>query len=170
MQTFVTSNADCINANERQSADLVAAWLDKAGLPTDGAAWPLDTESAGELLRAGEYDVGDGELDRLGELRQIPKLAQWHAKDVLAAAAALECRRQWQLTPSVHDPKKTSTRLALEQFIAAENVASLVAQLQKNGHDLRLALVLLVESENRQMRETLLTTIQALLASEGIHA
>lgn len=159
---LLTSSGDCIPTTERRSAELIGRWLEAVGL--EAVALPVDTDDAAAILRdGGQYDVDADELRDLGRRGQVPAIASWDAKDLLAAAAALEGRRQWRATPSVHDPKKTETRLALESCIAAgrEGLAELREQLDR--YDLRLALVLMTEADSRQIRERLLSTVEALL-------
>jgi hypothetical protein len=159
--------ADPPNVSEAHCQGLLAEWFARAELHAD---FPLTTDLAVELLQhGGQYDIdidGFHELQRLG---QVPKIEHWDARDLIAAAGALEGRRQWMFTPSIHDPKKTATQLALESHLKSwdEGGRDIVAK-QLSGFDLRFALLLITEAENRELREKLLNTIQALLLLQGV--
>ncbi|CAN5597849.1 hypothetical protein BH11PLA2_BH11PLA2_45870 [soil metagenome] len=164
---MLTATADCISVPESHGQQMLARWLEAAGLPDD--AWPLDTDDAGVVLRAGGYRCDGQELRRLASIGQVPAIEQWDARDLMAAASALEGRRQWVLTPCVHDPKKTAEWRGFEQMLIAGDQGRSVMRRAFSEFDVRLAFVLLVESDNRQMRETLFTTLAALFACEGIY-
>lgn len=162
MNNLLTADANNLDLNERQSAELVRRWLDAVGLPPD--CWPVDTDDAATILRdGGEYAIDADELRDLGRRGQVPQIESWDARDVLTAACALEARRQWRPSPTVHDQKKTDTRLAIESCIAAGRAGLADLREQLARYDLRLALVLMAEADNRQLRERLLSTIEALL-------
>ena len=144
---------------------MLAGWLTAAGLSAD--CWPLDRATAAALLVAGGYAVTEGELKRLGALGQLPDLENWDARDVLAAAANLEGRRQWMLAPSPHDLKKTSYQLALESHLIAGPEGIAAFRKLFGQFDVRLAMVLMVEADSREIRERLFATVSGLLAAEG---
>jgi hypothetical protein len=98
---------------------------------------------------------------------QVPSVSEWDGRDIISAASALESRRQWMLTPSVHDPKKGTDRILLEQLMqqGEEGIEKLRGVSQK-GIDLHLALILLTEAENRQLREKMLAIVQGILFAE----
>ena len=164
---FLTADADCIPATEAHSQRLIATWLDRAGLPTDGTAWPLSLEDAAQLLtEGGEYSISPDQLRELGERGQVPRIESWDAKDVMSAACALEARRQWKPVPSTHDPKKPNEWQAYETNLTngPEGIRAMRHQLK--AFDLRTAMTLLVEADNRHMRERLFATVAAILAAD----
>jgi len=161
---LMTATADCITATETQGQTLLAGWLKAADLSAD--CWPLDRATAAALLVAGGYAVTEAELNRLGALGQLPDLGSWDARDVLAAAANLEGRRQWMLAPSPHDLKKTSYQIVLESHFVAGPEGVLAFRKLFGQFDVRLALILMVEADSREIRERLLATVTGLLAAD----
>lgn len=163
---YATETAEHVPCTEQQGQSIVGPWLDAAGLGPD--AWPLDTEQAALVLFAAGYDVDVAELERLGRMGQSPSVAAWDAKDLICAAAAFESRRQWQLAPSPHDGKKHSTRLMLEAFLAEGEKGLAEFQSRFKKFDLRFAIILLVEAENREVRERMFSVVTGLLAARGV--
>ncbi|CAN5462828.1 hypothetical protein BH11PLA2_BH11PLA2_51700 [soil metagenome] len=160
---FLTADATCIEATESHGQRLVAAWLEAAGLPAN--CWPLEHEAAAAVLAAGGYAIDPEQLRTLGERGQVPSCELWDARDLLAAASALEGRRQWQPN-SVHDPKKPAEWLALETNTQAGPAALEAMRQQLRQLDLRLTMVLLVECDSRAMREKLFASAAAILATD----
>jgi hypothetical protein len=165
MTKFNTADAECIDVTEDKARAELASWLDAVGLPSD--SWPLSTDMAAGILReGGEYSVDERELERLGEMGHVPRIAVWDARDVIAAAAALEGRRAWRSTPSKHDFKKHPSRIGLEQNLSAgrEAIEKMLGTLKQ--FDLPLVLAMLAESDDREMRERLIVIVMALKAGE----
>ncbi len=159
---LITADPTRMGVSENRSAELIGRWLDAVGL--DANALPCDTEDAAMILSdGGQYDIDADELTDLGQRGQVPRIEQWHAADLLAAACALEGRRQWKASPSFHDPKKSETRRALEACLAAGPEGLEILRSQMAKFDMRLVLCLLAEADNRQIREQLVTTVEALL-------
>src|SRR5262245_49354384 len=147
--SFVTADAASVPLAEKDAKAFLTRWREAAGIEDP---FPLTTALAADLLRdGGEFAVSADELRRLAALGQVPALELWDGKDILAAAQCLEGRRQWKLTPSFHDPKKGTRRVAYELHAIADDPEAL--RVACKGFDLRLALVLLTEAENRQLRE-----------------
>lgn len=160
---YVSADANNVPTNERQSAALIAGWLNAAGLEAD--VLPCDRETAAAILAiGGQYRVDADELNRLANLGFTPDVQHYDARDLIAAASALESRRAWEY-PSVHSPKLHYTARILEDARAAGPDA--VAELRKMKRaDLPFLLVLMVECENRELREQLLTTIRLVLETD----
>lgn len=152
-----------VTAEFEQAAELALArsgWFARAGVPT----FPLSKRAVIHLLRVGgEYDVDAARLDDLVARGVVtpPDGGAWSAGDVVQAGAVLEARRQWAATPSLHDAKKHPALLALEQAAAADTLAECLDGSPRL--DARHLLVLLVEADNREMREKLLAGVLAEL-------
>ena len=91
----------------------------------------------------------------------------YDAKDLLSLAGALEARRQWA-AKSVHDGKKHHQLILLEEMLERGEAGVELLRESFRNIDLRFALLLLVEADNRELREKMLTTVFALLAIQGI--
>lgn len=163
---FATATAESVELSESKAKQIVAEWVRKAEM--EGVDFPLTTADVVRVLRDGaEFAIDEERLSRLGELGQLPSVSQWDARDIIAAAGCLEGRRQWRTTPSIHDAKKHATRLAVEQTLTANPVDGFRALLdQMRGLDLELALILLAECDNRELRERLLNNVKILMAAE----
>jgi hypothetical protein len=149
-----------VDVTETEARAKLAPWLERCGLPAD--AWPLDRESVSAVLTVGgEYSASVQELERLADLKQIPAIAQYDARDVLAVAGCLEGRRAWRLTPSIHDAKKHASRLALEQNVQAgpEAIATMYESVKQ--FDFPFVLALLAECDARELRERLISILMA---------
>ena len=130
--------AEPVNVPEVHCQNLLAQWFERADMRPD---FPLSTGLVVDLLRdGGEYLIDAEGFAALQAMGQAPNIAEWDARDIMAAAGALEGRRQWKLTPSIHDPKKTTTRIALEQHM----------QTILDVHKQRAALL---EAEQRELAE-----------------
>lgn len=162
---FTTSTADCIEVPERQAQRLLGEWLALAGLGVED--FPIDRDAAALTLFGAGFDVDADKLADLGRRGQVPELAEWHGRDILAAASALEGRRDWR--PDGPQRAKIHPQiLALHDLLEAgeEGHAALRQTFQKL--DLKLALILLCEAPVRELREKMLATVFALLAMEGV--
>jgi hypothetical protein len=160
---FTTSTAENVAISESHSQILLRGFFEKAGLES----WPITPDQAADLLAAMDYDVDAEELRRLQSLGQVPDVAIFDARDIVVTAGALDGRRQWRIGPSAHDQHKTEWRRKLEELLVdltPENVATI--RRAYKGFDVRLALLLMCESDDRNTREKCLTMVQGLLAIE----
>jgi hypothetical protein len=134
----------------------------------DETMWPLDAEQVAAVLAAAEYAVDAAELDRLATMGQIPRLAQFDGRDVLAIVGALEGRQQWKLTPSRHDVKKNQAFLNLENNVklGPDGFRAMLEQLKQ--FDFTLTLRLLIEAESRELRERCGAILAALRIGEAM--
>ena len=80
----------------------------------------------------------------------------------MSGLQCLEARRAW-LPGSKHDAKKSAERIALEGYVGAGTAGRKALAAMLRGFDLHYLLILLAESENRTMREGILTKVQAML-------
>jgi hypothetical protein len=161
--TFTTSEP--VALPEKQCQSILAQYLAKCDVQPD---FPLSTADVVRLLReGGEFAITDEYFESMQSWGQVPSVSEWDGRDIISAASALESRRQWMLTPSVHDPKKGTDRILLEQLMqqGEEGIEKLRGVSQK-GIDLHLALILLTEAENRQLREKMLAIVQGILFAE----
>ena len=164
-EPYITSTGNRVAMNEQSAQKQLAPAMEVAGIPVE--SWPLDREGAAELLRWGGYAVTGEELARLGKMKQVPDVEMFDARDVLAAAGALNARRQWTLTPSVKDHEKHETRLIYERCLRGGEEGLKRLEQALSMIDLRYALILLAESDSREFREKLLSTVHALLGLEA---
>lgn len=130
-------------------------WFAKAGI---AERWPVTTAEAVQLLtEGGEYDIDE---ERLADLIRRGIVArpvededgpEWNAEGLARAVAVLECRGQWQPTPSLHDPKKHSSRLFIERARASGELAAAVhsGPVQFDARHLIQLLVLCHAAEGR---------------------
>jgi len=145
-------------------------WFEKAGL---AERWPVATAEAVKLLAdGGEYDVDEERLEDLVRRRIITApakdedgAAEWSAGDLVRAGGILECRGQWQPTPSGHDPKKHPTRLFLEQARSRGELAS-VAHSGPVDYDVRHLIQLLVLCNVPEGRMKVAALLEAVLEVE----
>lgn len=159
------ATAEKVPFTETQARGLMAAWLESADLCEDDL--PLTTEQTVAVLAAAGYDIDGDQLVKLQGLKQAPSLAQWDAKDVLALASSLECRRQWR-HDGPHAVKFTASMRALLQIIDEGDEAVQALRARQNA-DLRFVLLLLTECDQRELREKLLATAALiLLADHGV--
>src|SRR5262245_24389802 len=112
--TFTTTGPVAIP--EAQCQAILSQWF--ARCEDVQPDFPLSTADVVVLLRnGGDYAITDDFFAAMQRWGQVPNLSDWDGRDILAAASALEARRQWMLTPSTHDPKKTTDRIALEKLM-----------------------------------------------------
>lgn len=159
-------SADALNvpATDAQCSQLIAAWLDRAGYAAD--VIPCDRETAASILAiGGQYAVDADEMERLTALGMMPDIGQYDARDLIACAAALEGRRQWE-HPSVHSPKMHYTARILAEARAEGGDAVAALRTGIGNTDLTMTLLLMTECDNREMREQLLSTVRLLLETE----
>jgi hypothetical protein len=148
---FLTADSMNIVSNESQSRGFIAPILDRAGMTL--AEWPLSVDDAARLLHDGaDFEVDGDELRRLAGLGQVPAVEAWDARDVLAAVAALNLRRQWQLCSPLHTPAMSAPMRNLGECLEAGEVGRVHLDRSLAGMDARLALVLLTESDERGQR------------------
>lgn len=145
----------------------VAPWWEVAKIDE---RYPATRADVVRCLAAIDYAIspeGFAELIRRNIIR-APIGDGWNATDIFEAALALDRRRQWNSTPSLHDCKKTSHWLSLETANASDSLGSEFAKLLVR-YDLRDLLIRMVEIESREARERLLAwTLAALDLEHGI--
>lgn len=166
MNQFVTADpATCIDVAEGEARELLAEALDRATMAD--AEWPLTTEAAAKLLCDGlHFEVDEPALRKLGALGQAPAVDAWDARDILAATAALDARRQWQFGSPLHAGKFHQSAKDLAECLAAGPVGIETLNRSFKSLDLRMVLILLTECQQREPRERLLTTVLYLLARD----
>jgi hypothetical protein len=146
-------------------------WFERAGMKPH---WPLTTGEAAKLLRKGsEFAVTALDIDDLIDRRLFAppgtdengKL-EWTAEDVIRLSGVLEFRRQWQDTPSGHDPKKHFCQLLLEEARSNGMTDAITNGPNNPRYDLPHLLALLAVCDNREGREKLLALTRAVLEVE----
>lgn len=164
---YISADATNVPASEAHSKRLIAHWLDAAGFTPD--VFPCDRETAAAILAiGGQYRIDADELTRLAAMGFTPAVTQYDARDLIAAASALEARRAWEY-PSVHSPKFHYTARILEDARAAGSDAVAGLRSMKRA-DLTFLLTLMAECDNREMREQLFTSIRLILETDhGVH-
>ena len=125
--------------------------------------WPLATLEVLALLDAGEYMI---DADRLTDLARRgflvpPPDGRWCAAGVCQLGGVLEALRLWKPFSETHAAKKTEPQRLLEEVRADGEVEKAVAMFPKRS--LRFVLLLMTESDNRQMREQLLCHVKLQL-------
>jgi hypothetical protein len=164
-QPWLTADATCITKTEDDARSDLAGAFEKAGLAD--ADWPLSTTDATHLLReAFEFEVTEEQVVTLGELGQVPAVEAWDARDVLAAAAALNARRQWFISSPMHAGKIHQSERDLAACLVAGDAGKETLDRSFRGLDLRMVLILLTECKDREPRERWLTTAFYLLARD----
>lgn len=120
-----------------------------------------------QLLRGCNYHVVPAtisEFERKDRI-DVPADDVWTAPHVHQFVSGLEIRRRWLPTPNkFHDPKKSATRLMIEQA-AAQGVNDPIADLDK--HSLEDLLLQIAMIEDRQVREALYETIKLKMSVNG---
>ena len=135
-------------------------------------SYPCDDGDAVELCRAVEYVIDPESFVRFWNVGAFDGVAisegrrNWSAADIVRLACFLECRRAWQPGSELHRAKKTPYEIALENFRATGEAHEFFTDLET--YDLRALLLMLVEADNRQMREALKVAIEIKLESFSI--
>lgn len=145
-----------VAVDPEHAARVVADFADAHGLPV-----PTTPGEAVELARACGYDCTPGtvaEFVRKGYVSDPGGVAD--AVWVYCFIAALEARRRWKPTPCVHDPKKSGTRLLIEQMRNA-GVAEPLNDIDR--YTVEDLLLQLTNCDNRAVREALYEAVKAKL-------
>ena len=147
----------------------IAGWWERAEIEP---SFPVCDGDAIALCQAVEYAITGEEFVRFWNNGAFFGVAicdgrrNWSAIDVVRFATFLECRRAWQPGSELHRAKKTAYEIALENFRATGEAHELFHDLET--YDLRALLLMLVEADNRQMREALKVAIEIKLESFAI--
>ncbi len=156
---------------EQASRQRIAAWWDRAGIEPH---LPAADETAVALVRSVEYDIDVERLARFCDVGAFDAVhadrdgRKWFARDIARLGLFLESRRQWLRHSPLHDVKKTPLEIAFENTKEAGSTHDLFPDLAV--FDLRSLLLMLTETDNRQVREVLRVAMQTKLASFEIDA
>lgn len=154
---------------EHLSRQRISEWWERANLH---ANYPAADGDAVALCRAVDYVIDSESFVRFWNVGAFDGVAisegrrNWSATDIIRLATFLECRRAWQPGSELHRAKKTPYEIALENFRATGEAHELFHDLET--YDLRALLLMLVEADNRQMREALKVAIEIKLESFSI--
>ena len=154
---------------EHLSRQRIAEWWERANLH---ANYPAADGDAVALCRAVDYVIDPESFVRFNDVGAFGGVSVsdgrrcWSATDIVRLATFLECRRAWQPGSELHRAKKTPYEIALENFRATGESHELFHDLET--YDLRALLLMLVEADNRQMREALKVAIEIKLESFAI--
>ena len=147
----------------------ISQWWERAGLTT---SYPAADGEALRLVQAVEYVIDPESFVRFWNVGAFDGVAisegrrNWSATDIVRLATFLESRRDWQPGSELHRAKRTSYELALETFRATGESHALFYDLER--FDLRSLLLMLAESDHRQMREALKVAIEIKMESFSI--
>lgn len=144
-----------------EAALAASGWFARFGFTPH---FPMTDAQAVEFLqRGGEYAVDEAQLADLvyRGIVTAPEDGLWNPAAVVQAGAMLEARRQFAVTPSLHDPKKNTVWLDYESAAAADNLDEFLQG--KPRLDLRHLLILMTECDTRELREKLLSRLAATL-------
>ena len=154
---------------EHLSRQRIAEWWNRAGL---SPSFPVSDGDVVRLLQAVEYSIDNESLARFliagqfGDVSISEGRRNWSGTDVVRLASFLEARRAWQPGSELHRAKLTSYELALQHHRATGEAHALFHDLEH--FDLRSLLLLMTESDSRQMREALFVAVQIKLESFDI--
>ena len=147
----------------------IAHWWERAGMTP---SYPAADGEVVRLCQAVEYTIDSETFSRFWNVGAFDGVAisegrrNWSAADIVRLACFLECRRAWQPGSELHRAKKTPYEIALENFRATGEAHEFFTDLET--YDLRALLLMLVEADNRQMREALKVAIEIKLESFSI--
>ena len=147
----------------------IAHWWERAGMTP---SYPAADGEVVRLCQAVEYTIDSESFVRFWNVGAFDGVAisegrrNWSATDIVRLATFLESRRDWQPGSELHRAKKTSYEIALENFRATGEAHELFHDLER--FDLRSLLLMLVESDHRQLREALKVAIEIKLESFAI--
>jgi len=134
-------------------------WFQKADIPP---MLPATTQTVVSLLRdGGEYEVTESSLLTLMDRAYIEQpmrtcgAFQWTGRNIALAGATLEKLRRWQPFSKLHHCKKSQCEI--QQELARANGETLFNDLHK--FDFEIILRMLVETDDRQLRESLCVAV-----------
>ena len=148
--------------NAEVSAVLVEQLCRHAGVPV---AETFSLAEVADLLRRCEYDIDADLITALLGYGRIPSPArsgEWEQTHVHALAAFLEGHRLWAAGSEVHRAKKSAARREIESIIAVGG------EVPGGGMGLLGMLVVMAQSDHREIRESYLEVILHRLRSLGV--
>ena len=151
-------------ALEVRAREAIADWWRRADRPP---CYPATSADVVALLAGVEYEVTDATVHEfidegwiLMPVRRGGKF-QWTAMDVCKFAAALEQRRRWQKFSRLHVAKKSGFQRGREIAEAQGISGGVCKDLER--YTFEDLLLLLVEFDDRQLREAVYTAYQCKL-------
>lgn len=147
-----------VHVDPAHAERVIGEFLDRAGMPRKDSY--LTSEVCDVLTRAG-YAVSPGTLAEFTRKKYIAEFAhEWTVVAIYCLCGALEARRRWLPTPSLHDMKKSGARLQIEQ-LRAEGVNPPI--VDPDRHTVEDLLIQMAQNDNRMERECLYEVLRLKL-------